>query len=106
MVLIDEIDKADLDFPNDLLSVLEKPRHFNIPETGEVGKDKGITATHSPIVIITSNKEKGNLPPPFLRRCVYYFIRFPDNEEVLKRIIDLHLPKKLAGRCTRKRNRR
>lgn len=100
VVLIDEIDKADLDFPNDLLSVLEKPRHFNIPETGEVGPDKGVTATHAPIVIITSNKEKGNLPPPFLRRCVYYYIRFPDSEEVLKRIVDLHLPKKL-GRTLR-----
>ena len=54
VVLIDEIDKADLDFPNDLLSVLEPPRQFVIAETGET-----ITATHSPIVIITSNKEKG-----------------------------------------------
>jgi len=96
VVLIDEIDKADLDFPNDLLSVLEKPRHFSIPETGEVGKDKGVTATHPPIVIITSNKEKGNLPPPFLRRCVYYYIRFPDDPAVLKQIIELHLPKKLG----------
>lgn len=95
VVLIDEIDKADLDFPNDLLSVLEKPRHFNIPETGEIGEGKGVTATHPPIVIITSNKEKGNLPPPFLRRCVYYYIRFPDDPAVLKRIVKLHLPKKL-----------
>lgn len=95
VVLIDEIDKADLDFPNDLLSVLEKPRHFDIPEIGEVGKDKGVTARHPPIVIITSNKEKGNLPPPFLRRCVYYYIRFPEEAAVLKQIVALHLPKLL-----------
>jgi MoxR-like ATPase len=102
VVLIDEIDKADLDFPNDLLSVLEKPRHFNIPETGEVGADKGITATHPPIVIITSNKEKGNLPAPFLRRCVYYYIRFPDDPAVLKQIVELHLPKRLGRTPSKK----
>ena len=102
VVLIDEIDKADLDFPNDLLSVLEKPRHFNSPETGEVGKYKGVTATHVPIVIITSNKEKGNLPPPFLRRCIYYFIHFPKDPAVLMEIVELHLPKKL-GRTLRKK---
>lgn len=103
VVLIDEIDKADLDFPNDLLSVLEKPRHFDIPETGEVGNEKGITAQHAPIVIITSNKEKGNLPPPFLRRCVYYYIRFPEEPEVLKQIIDLHL-QQTFGRTPHKKN--
>ena len=103
VVLIDEIDKADLDFPNDLLSVLEPPRHFDIPETGEVGDDKGITAKHPPIVIITSNKEKGNLPPPFLRRCVYYYIRFPENPAVLKQITNLHLQHTL-GRIPRKKN--
>jgi MoxR-like ATPase len=86
VVLIDEIDKADLDFPNDLLSVLDKPWEFEIKETGEK-----VAATYVPIVIITSNKEKGNLPLPFLRRCVYFEIRFPD-EEALKDILKQHLP--------------
>ncbi|WP_008307948.1 AAA family ATPase [Leptolyngbya sp. PCC 6406] len=72
VVLIDEIDKADLDFPNDLLAVLDEPWSFTIRETGEVKRAK-----HPPIVIITSNKEKGNLPAPFLRRCLYYFVEFP-----------------------------
>jgi MoxR-like ATPase len=72
VVLIDEIDKADLDFPNDLLAVLDEPWAFTIRETGEVKRAK-----HPPIVIITSNKEKGNLPAPFLRRCLYYFVEFP-----------------------------
>ncbi|MFX0196431.1 MAG: AAA family ATPase [Candidatus Hodarchaeota archaeon] len=86
VVLIDEIDKADIDFPNDLLSVLDDPWEFEILETGEV-----ISASEDckPIVIITSNKEKGNLPAPFLRRCIYHFITFPD-EEQLKSIIDIH----------------
>jgi MoxR-like ATPase len=87
VVLIDEIDKADLDFPNDLLSVLDAPWSFEIPETGEV-----ITASNDcrPIVIITSNKEKGNLPAPFLRRCLYHFVEFPDNEQRLKEIVEKH----------------
>lgn len=84
VVLIDEIDKADIDFPNDLLSVLDDPRKFEIPETGEEFK-----ATHNPIVIITSNKEKGNLPNPFLRRCIYYFIEFP-TKDFLQQIIEQH----------------
>lgn len=84
VVLIDEIDKADIDFPNDLLAVLDDPREFEIPETGEK-----IVAKHHPIVIITSNKEKGNLPAPFLRRCIYYFVEFPREEE-LKKIVDKH----------------
>jgi MoxR-like ATPase len=84
VVLIDEIDKADIDFPNDLLTVLDEPWEFSIPETGE-----NIKAAHPPIVIITSNKEKGNLPAPFLRRCLYYFIEFPNNER-LKEIVDIH----------------
>lgn len=86
VVLIDEIDKADLDFPNDLLSVLEPPRQFEIAETGET-----LTAACPPIVIITSNKEKGNLPAPFLRRCVYHYIRFPEEPAALDAIIKLHL---------------
>jgi MoxR-like ATPase len=85
VVLIDEIDKADLDFPNDLLTVLEAPYQFTIRETGKI-----ITAQHPPIVVITSNKEKGNLPAPFLRRCVYHFIEFPSEPKELKRIAQIH----------------
>lgn len=85
VVLIDEIDKADVDFPNDLLTVLDKPMRFEIRETGEI-----IEAKHAPIVIITSNKEKGNLPAPFLRRCLYYYLRFPSKPEELKKIVDIH----------------
>ena len=84
VVLIDEIDKADLDFPNDLLALLEKPYAFRVRETGRT-----ITAKYPPIVIITSNKEKGNLPAPFLRRCVYYFIEFPERDD-LKKIVEIH----------------
>jgi MoxR-like ATPase len=86
VVLIDEIDKADIDFPNDLLNVLDA-WEFDVPETGE----PPIRAQHKPIVIITSNKEKGNLPAPFLRRCVYYFVQFP-GEAQLKQIVDAHYP--------------
>ena len=85
VVLIDEIDKADLDFPNDLLTVLEKPYEFIVREKRET-----ITAEHPPIVIITSNKEKGNLPAPFLRRCVYHFVEFPSKPEDLKKIAEIH----------------
>ncbi|MGK7928122.1 MAG: AAA family ATPase [Spirulina sp.] len=84
VVLIDEIDKAELDFPNDLLAVLDDPWEFDIPETGEP-----IKARQEPIVIITSNKEKGNLPAPFLRRCLYYFVRFPSQAD-LQRIVTVH----------------
>lgn len=89
VVLIDEIDKADLDFPNDLLAVLDEPWAFEIPETGETGEKK-IEAAHMPIVIVTSNKEKGDLPAPFLRRCVYYYVKFPDDPQKLKDIVDAH----------------
>ncbi len=89
VVLIDEIDKADLDFPNDLLTVLEAPYQFTIRETG-----KTIEAKHPPIVVITSNKEKGNLPAPFLRRCVYHFIEFPSKPEQLRKIAHLHFQQK------------
>lgn len=91
VVLIDEIDKADIDFPNDLLAVLDEPWEFQIQETGET-----IKAEHKPIVIITSNKEKGNLPFPFLRRCVYYFIEFPD-ELTIKRIVAEHYKSQESG---------
>ncbi|WP_414588910.1 AAA family ATPase [Scytonema sp. PCC 10023] len=85
VVLIDEIDKADLDFPNDLLTVLDDPWEFKIKETGET-----IRATHKPIVIITSNKEKGNLPAPFLRRCLYHYVDFPNNAKRLQEIVEKH----------------
>jgi len=84
VVLIDEIDKADVDFPNDLLAVLDDPWSFRIQETGEE-----IKAEHRPIVIITSNREKGNLPFPFLRRCIYYYVEFPA-EPTLKSIVEQH----------------
>ncbi len=87
VVLIDEIDKADLDFPNDLLTVLDEPWEFTIRETGEtVAADEHC----KPIVIITSNKEKGNLPAPFLRRCLYHYVDFPNDPEQLKGIIERH----------------
>lgn len=80
VVLIDEIDKADLEFPNDLLWELDQ-MEFHIPETGET-----VRAVHRPIVIITSNAEK-ELPDAFLRRCVFHYIDFPDQaqmEEILR----------------------
>jgi MoxR-like ATPase len=86
VVLIDEIDKADIDFPNDLLTVLDDPWKFEIHEADE----PPIQAKHPPIVIITSNKEKGNLPAPFLRRCIYYYIEFPSDPARLKAIVDAH----------------
>mgnify|MGYP002236865227 CR=1 FL=1 len=73
ILLIDEIDKADLEFPNDLLWELDR-MEFHIPETGRT-----VTAKHRPIVIITSNAEK-ELPDAFLRRCVFHYIEFPDKE--------------------------
>jgi len=86
VVLIDEIDKADFDFPNDLLAELDEPWTFKIEETGdEISADRD----HLPIVIITSNREKKDLPIPFLRRCVYHFVGFPDRDR-LKQIVDAH----------------
>jgi MoxR-like ATPase len=84
VLLIDEIDKADLEFPNDLLHELDRMR-FRIIET-----DKEIVAQHRPVVIITSNNEK-DLPDAFLRRCVFHFIDFPD-EALMKRIVAVHHP--------------
>ncbi|MEG3437974.1 MoxR family ATPase [Pannus brasiliensis CCIBt3594] len=83
VVLIDEIDKADRDFPNDLLQIIED-RAFTIQETGVEIKAR---EDASPIIIITSNREK-SLPPAFLRRCLYHYIPFPD-EEKLKEILSL-----------------
>jgi len=95
VVLIDEIDKADLDFPNDLLTVLDEPWEFKIKETWET-----ITATHKPIVIITSNKEKGNLPAPFLRRCLYHYVEFPNDPKLLQEIVEKHSEQIVEGKST------
>ncbi|MEM8793300.1 MAG: MoxR family ATPase [Pseudomonadota bacterium] len=84
VLLIDEIDKADIEFPNDLLQELDR-MEFHVYETGET-----IKAKHRPIVIITSNNEK-ELPDAFLRRCFFHFIAFPDTE-TMTRIIDVHFP--------------
>lgn len=84
VLLIDEIDKADLEFPNDLLAELDELM-FNIPETGEE-----IKARHKPMVVITSNSEK-ELPDAFLRRCVFHFIEFPDSA-MMKDIVKVHIP--------------
>jgi len=84
VLLIDEIDKADLEFPNDLLRELDEMR-FTIVETSEE-----ISAQHRPIVLITSNNEK-ELPDAFLRRCVFYYIEFP-NVELMRQIIAVHHP--------------
>ena len=84
VLLIDEIDKADIEFPNDLLQELDR-MEFHVYETGETVK-----ALHRPVVIITSNNEK-ELPDAFLRRCFFHYIRFPD-PEVLAAIVRLHFP--------------
>ncbi len=84
VLLIDEIDKADLEFPNDLLHELDRMR-FHIPEL-----NKEIVAYHRPIVIITSNAEK-ELPDAFLRRCVFHYIAFPDRE-LMEKIVRVHHP--------------
>ncbi|MCZ4289801.1 AAA family ATPase [Hoeflea alexandrii] len=84
VLLIDEIDKADIEFPNDLLQELDRMEFF-VYETGET-----IRARQRPIVIITSNNEK-ELPDAFLRRCFFHYIRFPDME-TLQRIVDVHYP--------------
>ena len=84
VLLIDEIDKADIEFPNDLLQELDRMDFF-VYETGET-----IAARHRPIVVITSNNEK-ELPDAFLRRCFFHYIRFPD-AETLERIVAVHFP--------------
>ncbi|MFL5804888.1 MAG: AAA family ATPase [Roseiflexaceae bacterium] len=86
VVLIDEIDKASYDFPNDLLNILDQPWEFSIPETGETVT---ALADNLPIVIITSNREK-RLPPAFTRRCIYTVINLQSSEADLTDIIVLH----------------
>jgi MoxR-like ATPase len=84
VLLIDEIDKADIEFPNDLLQELDR-MSFDVYETGE-----RIAAQERPIVVITSNNEK-ELPDAFLRRCFFHYIKFPDRE-TMQAIIDVHFP--------------
>jgi MoxR-like ATPase len=84
VLLIDEVDKADLEFPNDLLHELDRMR-FKVLETGEE-----VVARERPVVVITSNNEK-ELPDAFLRRCVFHFIDFP-SEDLMKRIVAVHHP--------------
>ncbi|MCQ0987475.1 AAA family ATPase [Jiella marina] len=84
VLLIDEVDKADIEFPNDLLQELDK-MSFDVVETGET-----VAAKHRPIVVITSNNEK-ELPDAFLRRCFFHYIQFPD-AETLQEIVDVHYP--------------
>jgi len=84
VLLIDEIDKADIEFPNDLLQELDRMA-FHVYETGET-----IQAAERPIVVITSNNEK-DLPDAFLRRCFFHYIKFPDRE-TMQEIIDVHFP--------------
>ena len=84
VVLIDEIDKADIEFPNDLLRELDR-MEFYVYET-----HRTIVAKHRPLVVITSNNEK-ELPDAFLRRCFFHYIRFPDRD-TMERIVDVHYP--------------
>jgi len=84
VLLIDEIDKADIEFPNDLLQELDR-MEFHVHETGAT-----VRARHRPVVIVTSNNEK-ELPDAFLRRCFFHYIRFPDME-TLRRIVEVHFP--------------
>jgi len=89
VLLIDEIDKADIEFPNDLLQELDR-MEFYVYETGET-----VTARQRPIVMITSNNEK-ELPDAFLRRCFFHFIKFPD-ADTMREIVEVHFPN-LKGR--------
>ncbi|EQB18876.1 AAA family ATPase [Novosphingobium lindaniclasticum] len=84
VLLIDEIDKADIEFPNDLLAELDRMA-FDVYETGE-----HVAAAERPIVVITSNNEK-DLPDAFLRRCFFHYIKFPDRE-TMQAIVDVHFP--------------
>jgi len=97
VLLIDEVDKADLEFPNDLLNELDV-MNFYIVET-----DETVIAKHRPIVVITSNSEK-ELPDAFLRRCVFHYIEFPD-QKFMAQIVGVHFPDlddKLLAECLKK----
>ena len=85
VLLIDEIDKADIEFPNDLLQELDR-MEFYVYETKQL-----IKAQHRPIIVITSNNEK-ELPDAFLRRCFFHYIKFPD-QETMSQIVDVHFPR-------------
>lgn len=85
VLLIDEVDKADIEFPNDLLQELDR-MEFYVYETKRLVK-----AAHRPIIVITSNNEK-ELPDAFLRRCFFHYIKFPD-KETMSRIVDVHFPR-------------
>ncbi len=85
VLLIDEVDKADIEFPNDLLRELDR-MEFYVYET-----QKLVTARHRPIIVITSNNEK-ELPDAFLRRCFFHYIKFPD-QDTMAQIVDVHFPK-------------
>ncbi len=94
VLLIDEVDKADIEFPNDLLNELDNMT-FTIPETGDE-----VTAVHRPMVVITSNNEK-ELPDAFLRRCVFHYIEFPEPEQ-MRAIVQVHHPDieaKVVNQC-------
>ena len=97
MLLIDEIDKADIEFPNDLLRELDR-MEFYVYETQRAGQG----ATHRPIVVITSNNEK-ELPDAFLRRCFFHYIRFPD-AETMERIVERALPGPQEGAAAPRRS--
>ena len=98
MLLIDEIDKADIEFPNDLLRELDRMEFF-VYET-----QRTVKARHRPIIIITSNNEK-ELPDAFLRRCFFHYIRFPD-KETMERIVGVHYPRFEKAAVERRRWRR
>ncbi len=96
VLLIDEIDKADIEFPNDLLHELDRMA-FDVYETGQT-----VRARHRPVILITSNNEK-ELPDAFLRRCFFHYIAFPD-ADTLRRIVDVHFPdidQQLVGQALR-----
>ena len=100
VVLIDEIDKADIDFPNDLLQVLDRMQ-FEVSEVGDwkfdalLGKGREERRVFLPLFLVTSNREK-ELPKPFLRRCVYYYIDFP-NREFLEAIVKKHFQREVTS---------
>ena len=93
VLLIDEIDKADIEFPNDLLRELDR-MEFYVNETRELVK-----ARHRPVILITSNNEK-ELPDAFLRRCFFHYIRFPD-AETMEKIVRVHYPGSQVGAAAR-----